>query len=48
MDEQTIRQIVELTNQLQILGCSIELDNTGQIVVYTGVQVSDEDTTLVN
>lgn len=43
MEEQTIRQIIELTNQLQKLGCSIELDNDGQLVVYTGVQVTDED-----
>lgn len=45
MDEQTIQQIVELTNQLQILGCSIEIDNDGQLVVYTGIVVQDENVT---
>jgi len=41
MDE--TRQILELTRQLQALGCQVDFDNTGQIVIYTGVEVHDGD-----
>lgn len=38
MNEQQIREIIELVNKLQKLGCGIETDNYGQILVYTGLK----------
>ena len=43
MDEETTRKILELTRQLHQLGCEVGMDNTGQIVIYTGVEVLDEN-----
>ncbi len=41
--EKIAAQILELTRQLQALGCQVDFDNTGQIVIYTGVEVLDGD-----
>ena len=35
---ENIREIIELVNKLQKLGCGIETDNDGQILVYTGLK----------
>lgn len=43
MDEQTTRQILELTRQLQALGCEVGYDNGDQLIIYTGVEVLDEN-----
>ena len=43
MDEETIRQIMELTRQLQQLGCEVGFDNSNQLIIYTGVEVLDEN-----
>jgi hypothetical protein len=34
---ENIREIIELVNKLQKLGCAVEIDNGGQILVYTGL-----------
>lgn len=33
-----IREIIELINKLQKLGCEVETDDGGQILVYTGLK----------
>jgi len=38
MNEQQIREIIELVIKLKKLGCGIETDNDGQILVYTGLK----------
>lgn len=38
MNEKAIREIIELVNKLQNLGCGVETDNEGQILVYTGLE----------
>ena len=43
MDEETKRQILELTRQLQSLGCEVGFDNGDQLIIYTGVEVLDEN-----
>lgn len=43
MDEETKRQILELTRQLHQLGCEVGMDNNNQLIIYTGVEVLDEN-----
>ena len=43
MDEETTRQILELTRQLHQLGCKVGMDNSNQLIIYTGVEVLDEN-----
>lgn len=38
-----IREIIELINKLQKLGCEVETDDGGQILVYTGVSIKDNE-----
>lgn len=38
-----IREIIELINKLQKLGCEVETDDGGQILVYTGVSIEDNE-----
>lgn len=38
---ENIREIIELVNKLQRLGCEVETDNGGQILVYTGLKESN-------
>lgn len=35
---ENIREIIELVSKLQKLGCGVETDNGGQILVYTGLR----------
>jgi len=43
MDEETTRKILELTRQLHQLGCEVGMDNNNQLIIYTGVEVLDEN-----
>ena len=47
MNEQHIREIIELVNKLQKLGCGVETDNGGQILVYTGLKQNDNGEIVV-
>jgi hypothetical protein len=47
MNEQQIREIIELINKLQKLGCGVETDNDGQILVYSGLRENDNGEIVV-
>jgi len=47
MNEQQIREIIELVNKLQQLGCGVETDNDGQLLVYTGLKQNDNGEIVV-
>jgi hypothetical protein len=47
MNEQQIREIIETINKLQKLGCGVETDNDGQILVYSGLRENDNGEIVV-
>jgi hypothetical protein len=47
MEENQIREIIELVNKLQKLGCGVETDNGGQILVYTGLKQNNDGEIVV-
>lgn len=47
MEENQIREIIELVNKLQRLGCQVETDNDGQILVYTGLEQNENGEIVV-
>ncbi len=47
LSPEKIREIIELVNKLQKLGCGVETDNGGQILVYTGLKQNDNGEIVV-
>jgi hypothetical protein len=47
MNDENIHEIIELVDRLQKLGCQVETDNDGQLLVYLGLQRNDNGEIVV-